>query len=875
MAIPTPNLDDRDFLQLLQEAVERVRTSSSEWTDLGPGDPGMTLLEAFAHLTEVMIYRLNRVPEKAYRSYLNLIGVQLRPPQAARATLLFSRGDSGDTTTPVYIPRGTRVGVASGSGEQIVFVVTQAAAIRAGQDHLEVPAYHCETVDAELVGVTTGEPGQVLRVAHPPMVRTAEDQDLIVAVQVAADEPGPRGPALEHEGVTYRIWQEVDDFADVEPDAPVYVADRIGGTITFAPAIELQGSEAGGEQGARALGRVPGPGLNVRVWYRTGGGAEGNVAPATLTALLDGVADVTVTNPARATGGRPAESVDNAVVRGPHEFHARDRAVTARDYELIAGRSGAVSRACAFTRSETWSYAPRGSVEVVIVPHVEPDARPDGRVTGADLDERSTPETLSEVTSHLQARRPLGVGLVVRWVKVKAVTVRARVGIQAEEDELAFRHRVLERLHRTINPLPAGRRVRASQGQTWPGWPFGQSLRVSDVYDILLAEPGVMWADRVRLQVDAVPGGDVTVVAADAYQPSTWYAASGGDLFRSLNDAVGWEPLWRFEGQTVTCIEPYPREPGRLGLGRRPGFLAVATHSDDEQISGIYVSTDLGETWGDPLAQFAFPIEDLAWIQREETPTLLLATEQGLYEQALAPGATANFNSVEPDEPDLGFYRVVAYTQPNGNLAVALAAQRTRGVYLSRLEGRAGTFVASGLRAQDLRSLAVQYEGTATFLWAGTAAQGGDDPGQGCFRARLEDEDLAWESLADGWEGGSCWAIVFLGDYAYGASHRAGVQRFPLRGQDRRWWRPAVDCGLPLREVGRFHPVSGLAVDPETSMLLAGGPAGVHRSASSDERAAGEEFEPASRAEFEEAVTLPPTWLFVSGVHDVEVITAP
>ncbi|MBW3577849.1 MAG: baseplate J/gp47 family protein [Actinobacteria bacterium] len=873
MPIPTPDLDDRDFLQLLEEALERIRSSGSRWTaQAGPGDPGMTLLEAFAHLTEVMIYRLNRVPEKAYRSYLNLIGVKLLPPRAARATLRFSRADPAETTASLEIPRGTRVGASDGEGDQPVFVLTAATAIPAGQQHVEALAYHCELVEGEHVGVTSGQPGQVLRVSRPPMVMTADD-DLIVAVEVADTEGTVRGAALEHQGRTYRIWQEVEHFADLEPDAAVYSVDRIEGTIMFAPAVDLAAPGAGGAaERVRGLARVPGPGLNVLVWYRTGGGPEGNVAPGTLTTFLDEVAGVEVTNPIRAIGGRDAESAENAALRGPHEFHARDRAVTERDYELIARRSGAVSRARAFARSEYWSYAPRGSVEVVIVPHVEPGVRSRGRVTSADLEARTTPHGLAEVTSQLEARRPLGIECVVKWAKVKAVTVRARVGIRSDEDENALTQRVLERLHRTINPLPTGQRVRASQGETWPGWPFGQALRVSDVYDILLAEPGVIWADRVRLHVDEVPDADVTAVAADPYQPSAWYAACGSDVFRSLNDGIGWEPLWRFEGETVRRIEPYPREPGRIGLGRRPGFLAVTTQPAGEEAGRVYVSTDLGETWGDgPVAQFAFPIEDLAWIQRDETPALLLATEQGLYEQALTPEATAAFSSVDPGQPDLGFYRVVSYTQPGGNLAVALAGQRTAGIYRSRLEGRAGTFIHAGLEGQDVRSLAVQYEGNATFLWAGTAAEGGG-PGQGCFRTRLEDEELTWQQLGDGWEGGSCWALAFLGHHAFGASHLAGVQRLPLRGEERRWWRPAVDSGLPLREVGRFHPVRTLATDPDTSMLLAGGPAGVYRSVGAPETPPGEEFTRASRSEFDESVTLPPTWLFVSGDHDVEVV---
>ncbi len=66
MSLPSPNLDDRTFRQLLDECIVRIKKSCPQWTDLSPGDPGMTLLELFAFLTETMIYRLNRVPEKAY-----------------------------------------------------------------------------------------------------------------------------------------------------------------------------------------------------------------------------------------------------------------------------------------------------------------------------------------------------------------------------------------------------------------------------------------------------------------------------------------------------------------------------------------------------------------------------------------------------------------------------------------------------------------------------------------------------------------------------------------------------------------------------------------------------------------------------------------
>ena len=41
----------------------------------------------------------------------------------------------------------------------------------------------------------------------------------------------------------------------------------------------------------------------------------------------------------------------------------------------------------------------------------------------------------------------------------------------------------------------------------------------------------------------------MSALAADSFQPHTWYAGSGGVLFRSLNDGEGWEPAGRFEGE--------------------------------------------------------------------------------------------------------------------------------------------------------------------------------------------------------------------------------------------------------------------------------------------------------------------------------------
>src|ERR1700736_6690696 len=90
MTLTPPNLDDRTFEQLVADVKRRIPALCPSWTDLGESDPGIVLLQLFAYLTETMIYRLNRLPEKVFIELLNLLGVTIAPPHSAVATLYFS-----------------------------------------------------------------------------------------------------------------------------------------------------------------------------------------------------------------------------------------------------------------------------------------------------------------------------------------------------------------------------------------------------------------------------------------------------------------------------------------------------------------------------------------------------------------------------------------------------------------------------------------------------------------------------------------------------------------------------------------------------------------------------------------------------------------
>ena len=89
MPLPVPDLDDRSFQDLVNEARRRIPLYCPEWTDHNLSDPGITLIELFAWMTEVLIYRLNKVPEKNYVKFLELLGVRLAPATAASAEVTF------------------------------------------------------------------------------------------------------------------------------------------------------------------------------------------------------------------------------------------------------------------------------------------------------------------------------------------------------------------------------------------------------------------------------------------------------------------------------------------------------------------------------------------------------------------------------------------------------------------------------------------------------------------------------------------------------------------------------------------------------------------------------------------------------------------
>jgi predicted phage baseplate assembly protein len=147
MALPSPNLDDRRFQQFVDDAKRYIQQRAPEWTDHNVSDPGVTLVETVAHMADQIVYRLNRVPDKNHLAFLDLVGITLFPPSAARTDVTFWL--SAPQEEPVQVPLGTEVATMRTEGEEAVVFATERelAVVPAALRHLVVQHRGKQVVD--------------------------------------------------------------------------------------------------------------------------------------------------------------------------------------------------------------------------------------------------------------------------------------------------------------------------------------------------------------------------------------------------------------------------------------------------------------------------------------------------------------------------------------------------------------------------------------------------------------------------------------------------------------------------------------------------------------------------------------------------------
>src|SRR5262245_1775425 len=110
MPINLPNLDDRSYADLVDQARAMIPKLCPEWTDHNPTDPGIVLIELFAWLAEMVLYRVNAVTDRNALAFLRLLNGPVAPgsPEAGALAHYLALADRPDAIDPADLHEATR-----------------------------------------------------------------------------------------------------------------------------------------------------------------------------------------------------------------------------------------------------------------------------------------------------------------------------------------------------------------------------------------------------------------------------------------------------------------------------------------------------------------------------------------------------------------------------------------------------------------------------------------------------------------------------------------------------------------------------------------------------------------------------------------------
>jgi hypothetical protein len=328
---------------------------------------------------------------------------------------------------------------------------------------------------SEVLGTSAGRPNQSFQLSRAP-----------VLIDPATGQPVLELAVVPPNGGEGEVWPLGTDFHRALPDTKRFLLDPETGVITFGDGVN---------------GMVPVAGSRILAnSYRVGGGAVGNVAAGTITALKTALPQVeSVSNQRAATGGSNAETLDQAKLRAPSGLRSRDRAVTAEDFADLARSTPGVALKSAYALPQTAvdfttpepvfiENAP-GSVTVVVLPdNRQPTPQP-------------SEDELRLICAHLNARRLVTTELYVigpRYTRMDLLQVE----IEARQD--ADLKAVQDACHAALvgyfHPLRGG--------EDGSGWPFGGSVYHGNVFNLLLRQPGVLRVVDLKMALENLAQDD-------------------------------------------------------------------------------------------------------------------------------------------------------------------------------------------------------------------------------------------------------------------------------------------------------------------------------------------------------------------------------
>jgi hypothetical protein len=219
-----PVVDGRDQQALLEDLHDLAAQYTDQWDPDSP-DNGTVLLQIASRFGADVLQRLESVPEKHRLAFLDELGFDREPPQAARLPL--SVTVSSDLDRNVAIPGGTQAVAETADGEQI-FEIPQDGGFEATPASIAA-VYSVDPADDRIVEhspaiagsasttLFTGDDQQshVLYLGHEDLLTLDSGSTLAVSIETDAD------PALFTDVLTWEYYGEdehgVEEWHEIDP----------------------------------------------------------------------------------------------------------------------------------------------------------------------------------------------------------------------------------------------------------------------------------------------------------------------------------------------------------------------------------------------------------------------------------------------------------------------------------------------------------------------------------------------------------------------------------------------------------------------------------------------------------------------------------
>jgi hypothetical protein len=293
-----PLIDARRYDAIFKELRARIPHYTPEWTDFNDSDPGMTLVQLFSWMSDMLLYRMGKVPELNYIKFLELIGIELRPAEPARAEITFPLKHDFDKPY-LIIPERTQVSAESNDGGPPIIFETETSltALTANLDRVQVfDRGSCSDFSS-----AHNEPGQ----SYDPFGSSATaDNALLFGLDCGKDKNGKDRDFPDTTMINLMLWAESSATGPAPcdcglPETRVYLSSNIAWEYwignEWKPLVLLKDETVGFSRSGHILLKSPGKGemqkcqigqvSEERFWIRARVVRSGNEQPKKVYAI--------------------------------------------------------------------------------------------------------------------------------------------------------------------------------------------------------------------------------------------------------------------------------------------------------------------------------------------------------------------------------------------------------------------------------------------------------------------------------------------------------------------------------------------------------------------------------------------------------------